>query len=511
MVNSESSSTDHEIIIRNLQPEDIDEVMEVAALAFGDPQMAHKRKHYESHLKHFPEGQLCAVYKGKIVGSSASLIVNFDEDYGEQHTLGEISGGGFITNHNPNGVNLYGIDIAVHPAYRQLKIGRRLYEARKKVCKRLNLKSIIFGGRIPNYHKYADKYSPEEYVKQVEMQNIYDPVLTFQLRNGFEIRGVIKDYWKLDDESLGYATLLEWKNEDYVPPTRQLYQYRDPVKVATVQYLLRGIESFGDFADQVEFYVSNCSRQRADFILFPEAITSHLVSYMGEKIPSQQVRNLTKFTDDYLNLFSELAIRYSINIVAGSHYLEEDGAIYNVSHLFHRNGKIDKQYKLHISREEKLYHGTSPGAGLNVIDTDCGKVAVIIGTDIAFSEIAKRAVEQGVEILFVPFNTENSKDYLRIRYCAQARAVEYQVYVAMSGMVGNLPHVRRMKGHYAKSGIFSPVDFDFTSEGIVVESDANVEDVSVGELDLEKIRRKHLRKSQAQMKQPDLQLMKAVK
>ncbi len=201
------------ICIRNIQTTDLDEIASLSETCFG-PHMALKRKHFEKQLEIFPEGQICLEYEGKIVGSASCLIVNFD-DYGEEHSYTEISDHGYIRNHNPNGMNLYGIEVGVHPNFREMKIGRYLYEARKSICKKLDLKSIIIGGRIPNYHKYAAQLTPEEYVREVTKENIYDPVLTFQLRNGFKFKKVMRNYLPDDHASYKNATLMEWINPNW--------------------------------------------------------------------------------------------------------------------------------------------------------------------------------------------------------------------------------------------------------------------------------------------------------
>ncbi|CDQ38571.1 bifunctional GNAT family N-acetyltransferase/carbon-nitrogen hydrolase family protein [Virgibacillus salexigens] len=482
------STFEKKIVIREIESQDIDVIVRIAQIGFDNPDIAFEKKHYESHIRIFPEGQVCVLYNGQIIGSSSSLIVNY-EDYGDDHSIDDISGGGYITNHNPNGNHLYGIDVVVHPDFRHLKIGRRLYKERRKLCKKLNLKSIIFGGRIPNYHKYADVLTAEEYVEQVRDQQIYDPVLIFQLMNGFEIRGVKANYLLEDEASLKYATILEWKNIDHVPADRQYYQHAMPVRISMIQYGLRNMQYFEEFASQCEYFISLASKKRSDFAVLPEALTLQLLSFLGEKVPSKQIRSLTKYTEAYVKLFSDLAIRYSINIIAGSHFIEETDSIYNVSFLFHRNGKIDKQYKLHITADERKWWGIKPGSTMDVFDTDCGKIAILIGYDILFPELARKVVENGADILFTPYTVEDQQGYARIRCCAQARAIENQVYTVTTGMTGHLSRVYRMNAQYTQSSIFSPSDLGFGHNGVVTESDFNVEMTIYGELDLELIRR----------------------
>ncbi len=208
------TSIQEKITIRPIQQKDIPEVVQVAIKGFGIEEIAYKEKHYENHIELFPEGQVCVEYEGKIIGSSSSLIVNYDA-FGDDHTFEDISTDGYIFNHTYDGKNLYGIDVVVHPDYRNLKIGRLLYEERRRLCKQFNLESIIIGGRLPNYHKYADKYSAKEYVALVEKKEIYDPVLVFQLNNGFYVKDVKAGYLEDDTDSLEYASIMEWKNPDY--------------------------------------------------------------------------------------------------------------------------------------------------------------------------------------------------------------------------------------------------------------------------------------------------------
>jgi ribosomal protein S18 acetylase RimI-like enzyme len=205
-----------EIKIRNTTYEDIPKIVELQKESF--PFMARegmiwKTDQLQNHLKVFSEGQFCAESDGKIVGSVSSLIVKLEPEYKEHTWLGICGGAGF-TNHNPKGDSLYGADVSTHPDYRRLKIATRLYDARKDLCIRLNLRRIIAGGRLFNYCEFAEKFSAEEYVKKVIDGDIDEPVLCFQLKNGFKFIKILPNYLK-DSRSLNYATFIEWKNPHY--------------------------------------------------------------------------------------------------------------------------------------------------------------------------------------------------------------------------------------------------------------------------------------------------------
>lgn len=482
------SKFEKKMIIRNMKREDIDSIITMQNVCFPGME-PWKREQLESHLSIFPEGQFVAEFDGEVIGSCSSLIINFDE-YDDRHSWDDITDNGYITNHNQDGYNLYGIEVMVHPEYRKMKVGQRLYDARKELARQYNLKSIIIGGRIPNYHLVADEMSPREYVDQVTSLKLYDPVLSFQLKNEFTLMRINRNYLPDDKASNKYATLMEWNNVDYHPKTKRFFKSSNPVRICVVQYMMRQIKSFEDFANQVEYFTDVAADAGSDFAVFPEIFTTQLMSFLNERSPSLAVRKLTDFTEQYIELFTDLAVRYNVNIIGGSHFVKEDNdEIYNIAYLFRRDGTIEKQYKLHITPNERRWWGISQGNELRVFDTDCGKISIQICYDIEFPELARIATDMGARIIFTPFCTEDRQGYLRVRYCAQARAVENQVYTVISGTVGNLPQTENMDIQYAQSGIFAPSDFEFSRDGIVGETNANIEMVLIGDVDLEILRR----------------------
>jgi predicted amidohydrolase/ribosomal protein S18 acetylase RimI-like enzyme len=452
---------------------------------------------FESLLAHFPEGQLCVEYEGEIVASSSSLIVAFDE-YEEWHDWKVIADGGYIRNHDPEGDTLYGIEIMVDPEYRGMKLARRLYDARKQLARERNLMRILIGGRIPGYGEYADQLTAREYVEQVMDRNLYDPVLTAQLANGFRLQRLIPDYFPTDEASRGYATFLEWTNLDYVPEeARRRLAHVSLVRLCVVQYHMRRIESFEEFATQCRFFVDVASDYKSDFVVFPELFTTQLLSCIEARSPAEAARRLAEYTPQYLDLFGDLAVSFNVNIVGGSQFVMEEDKLYNTAYLFRRDGTIGKQYKLHVTPNERRWWGVTPGRRVEVFDTDRGRVAIQICYDVEFPELARIAARKGANILFVPFNTDERSGYLRVRYCAQARCVENHMFVAVAGCTGHLPFVDNADIHYAQSSIFSPSDVAFDRDGIGAECTPNIETVVIHDVDVERLRR-HKRKGTVQ-------------
>lgn len=475
------------IVVRQIRLEDYDKLVELQMKCFPGMKPWEKEQ-IESQLQHFPEGQICIDYHGKLVASSSSLILDFSL-YSEWHSWKEIADNGYIRNHNPEGNTLYGIEIMVDPEYRGMRLARRLYEARKQLAKKYNLMRIILGGRIPGYAKYADQMSAREYVDKVINKVLVDPVLTTQLSNGFVLKRLIPDYLTSDSESRGYATFLEWTNLDYVPDTSRIFMPVQPARVCAVQYQMRMVKDFDDFAKQCEYFVDVGADYRSDFIVFPEIFTTQLLSFMPTDRPGIAMRKLSEYTPKYLELFHQLAVKYDVNIIGGSHFTVEGDNLYNISYLFRRDGTLGKQYKLHVTPNECRWWGVKPGNSLEVFDTDKGKISIQICYDIEFPELSRIAVEKGAQIIFVPFCTDERNAYLRVRYCAQARCIENHIYVVIAGGVGNLPSVENLDVHYAQSAIFTPSDIPFTRDAIQSEATPNTEMVIVDDVDLELLKR----------------------
>jgi len=204
--------------------------------------------------------------------------------------------------------------------------------------------------------------------------------------------------------------------------------------------------------------------------------------------PAEAVRQLAGYTEAIRDRMSKLAVSYNINIIAGS-MPEYDGEhLRNVCYLLRRDGTWDRQYKVHVTPDEKSYWGLSGGNRVQVFDTDFGKIGILICYDVEFPELPRLLAESGMNILFVPYWTDTKNAYLRVRRCAQARAIENECYVVISGSVGNLPKVENMDMQYSQAAVFTPSDFAFPHDAIAAEATANSETMLIADLDLDNLR-----------------------
>jgi predicted amidohydrolase/GNAT superfamily N-acetyltransferase len=440
------------------------------------------RRNLVSHLRIFPDGQGVVVSNGRILASCSSLIVSLGRDPHRDHTWTGITDGGMFYNHDPYGDTLYGADVNVHPDARGKGYAKLLYEFRRNLCKHLNLRRILLGGRLHDYHEVADKMSAEEYASKVVEGERGDPVLSFQLKQGFTLKKVMPNYLK-DPLSKNFASLLEWINPQYKPRLRK----PRAIRVSSVQYQMRKIKNFDGFKQQIRYFVDVAKEYDSDFVLFPELLTAQLMSYLKEKTPVEAIRRLTTLTSHVDKLFKELAAEFQIAIIGGTHPIKHGKQIWNVASMYLPDGTIHRQPKIHITPNERRSWGIEGGDTLQVFDTPKARVGILVCYDSEFPEAARYLCEQGADVIFVPFCTDDRQAYLRVRYCCQARAVENQVYVVMSGTVGNLPDVENMDIQYAQSCVLSPSDFAFARDGVLVEASPNIETVVTTDLDFESL------------------------
>ncbi|HRP90653.1 MAG TPA: bifunctional GNAT family N-acetyltransferase/carbon-nitrogen hydrolase family protein [Edaphocola sp.] len=476
------------IIVRKLREEDYEGLKETMIEAYGVSGGYWKRSSINRLIELFPEGQICVEIDGKVAACALSIIVLY-ELYGNEHTYQEITGNFSFNTHSEDGDILYGIEVFVNPEFRGLRLGRRLYNERKDLCEKLNLKGIIIGGRLPNYHKFSSEMNPRDYIAKVRSKEIHDPVLNFQLANNFHVIRVLKNYLKGDKESEEYAALLQWNNIYYSIKKNAMND--SIIRLGLVQWQMRPFKTIEAFFEQVEFFVDVLSDYKSDFVLFPEFFNTPLLAEYNHLPEHEAMRALSEKTATIKQKISEYAISYNVNIISGSMPVVEDGLLYNVSFIHHRNGKINEYRKIHITPNEKKHYGFTGGSKIKVIDTDCGKIGVLICYDVEFPELPRLLADQGMKILFVPYLTDTQNAYTRVRACAQARAIENECYVAIAGSVGNLPGVSNMDIQFGQAAVFTPSDFSFPVNATKAEATPNTEMTIIVDVDLNQLKDLH--------------------
>jgi len=284
-------------------------------------------------------------------------------------------------------------------------------------------------------------------------------------------------------------------------PPSHAQAHRSRVRAGVVQLAMRPMAGPEEFFGHAAFFLEAMAGYGADFVCFPEYVNAPLMAPWKAEGATAAIRKLADLTAPTRDFFSREAVERGINIVTGSLPLVEDGKLYNVVYLCQRDGTIGEQRKLHATPSEVSEWDMSGGDRLGVFETDAGRVGILICYDVEFPELGRILADGGLQILFVPFCTDTAPGYHRVRYCAQARAIENECYVVAAGSVGNLPGVANMDFQYARSAVFSPSDFDFPENAILTEAPAGVETALIADLDLGHLENLHRRGSVRNLRQ----------
>ena len=263
------------------------------------------------------------------------------------------------------------------------------------------------------------------------------------------------------------------------------------IRVASLQYYIRPVQTFEQFRDQVEGLVDTAADYKCHLLVFPEYFTVQLLTLGNVRRPiREQIRDLARQVPRFIEMMSGLARKSGLYIVAGTMPSLDDASsdvVHNQCYFFSPNGEHGVQGKLHMTRFEAEEWLITPQSKLKVFETDFGRLAVAICYDVEFPEIARAAARQEANILIVPSCTDDRQGFLRVRYCAHARAIENQMYVIHSSTVGSLPMVPAISLNYGQAAILTPSDFAFSRDGILAEGNFNQEMVVIGELNLKTI------------------------
>lgn len=262
----------------------------------------------------------------------------------------------------------------------------------------------------------------------------------------------------------------------------------DRVRIAAIQYAMRAVGTFDAFAAQCAHYVAAAAEWNVQVCLFPEFLTTQLMSIPQADGRPAAIGDLEAHTSGYRALFTGLARQHDTTIIAGTHVYARGGKLYNGAHVFAPDGRITVQDKLHLTPTEVSPWALTPGEQLQILDLPFGKAAVLVCYDVEFPELARQARARGADILFVPSCTDDPQGFHRVRHCCHARAIEDQIYVVATHTVGQLP-VAWMRSNIGQAAILTPCDVQFPPGGVQAQGEMNSDQIVVAELDLALLRR----------------------
>lgn len=258
-------------------------------------------------------------------------------------------------------------------------------------------------------------------------------------------------------------------------------------RVGVVQWSMENVSSEARWWEQVNFYLETLADYECHFVVFPEFFGIPLLAEHDQRDPIQAIHALAARTPSLVARFSEQAKRLDVNVIAGSFPVVEAGELLNIAYLCRADGSIEAQAKIHPTPNERNKWRMQGGEALRVFDTPWGRVAILVCYDIEFPELGRVLAQKGVDILFVPSWTDTRHGYDRVRLCAQARAIENECYVVLSGSTGQLLGVANADIQYSQSAIFTPSDRVFPHDCLLAQADPNIPSVIMADLDISKL------------------------
>jgi predicted amidohydrolase len=260
------------------------------------------------------------------------------------------------------------------------------------------------------------------------------------------------------------------------------------LRVACIQQDQRRVANEAAFYAEFERALGAAAQDGAELVLFPELNTLPLLS--AAPAPLDRAAALARLEAEsarWREFVQQLASAHRLTLIAGSHLMRREGALHNTALIALADGRVLVQDKIHITPNEAEAWKVRGGCSVEAIDLGKTRIGVAICYDSEFPELVRRLVDQGIELLLVPFLTDDRAGYLRVRHCCAARAIENQIYVALAGGVGPLENVYNADTYWSQSAILTPSDTMFPPEALAIEAQPNRVQHVVATLDLELI------------------------
>lgn len=265
------------------------------------------------------------------------------------------------------------------------------------------------------------------------------------------------------------------------------------LKVAAAQYDISFFARWSDFADKLTKWVSLAASQQAKLLVLPEYGSMELPSLLGEKVYKDlngQLHAMQTLYPEWEALYKALACQFDVMILATSYpVLQDDGSFRNRANLYGVDGLIGFQDKLIMTRFENEQWLVKAGHEIKVIETDLGKIGINICYDSEFPLIARQQVAAGADLILVPSCTDTEAGFHRVRIGCQARALENQCYVIQSPTFGQAAWSEAVDVNTGRASIYTPVDYGFPDNGILVEGTKDKAEWIYADLDLAEIAR----------------------
>jgi predicted amidohydrolase len=255
-------------------------------------------------------------------------------------------------------------------------------------------------------------------------------------------------------------------------------------KVAAVAWKLRPIAGDAEFFAHLFDFVNEAHRTGANVLVLPELFVLELIQLVPEVKEVNVAKYLAQYADPLEEWLQRISESSGMIIVGGSHFKATPDGIMNVCAVAHPQLGTVSTAKNNLTHYEKEIWDLLPGTGLTKFPES--RIGVTICYDCEFPESGRALAESGVLLQCVPAYTETSHGFSRVRYCCHARAIENQVFVAHSSLIGDIGRepVPTTKG---SSAILCPAIGPYPAGGCLAKTTLNQEGIAMAELNFDQL------------------------
>jgi hypothetical protein len=201
-----------------VEPSHYEAIIEICKLVYPTDK-PYTIEELEDHRQVFPQGQFVAVdgNRNAVAGVHFTLRLHL-ADYHIDDPWDVLTSGGSFLNHDPDGPTLYGADIMVHPGHQHHGIGHALTDRARFLVQEECLWRMVGASRLPGYGRHCSTMNIGQYVDAVINGKLFDPVLSIHLKDGWTVVRPVHGYLQHDEESAGWAAVIQWVNPACPPP-----------------------------------------------------------------------------------------------------------------------------------------------------------------------------------------------------------------------------------------------------------------------------------------------------
>lgn len=256
------------------------------------------------------------------------------------------------------------------------------------------------------------------------------------------------------------------------------------LRVATVAWKLREVRSDGRYFAHFYDLVSAAHDEGAKVVVFPELHVLELLPLARELHEKDAAKYLVQYSEAVEGWIERISTSSGLTIVGGSHFKQTQEGIKNVCAIGVPGHGLHFAEKNNLTSHEKRPWRLARGKGLVRLPSHLG---VTVCYDCEFPEASRALAEDGVLVQCVPSWTETQRGFQRVRWSCLARAVENQIFVVHSSLVGDLGG-EPVPATYGSSAIIAPSIEPFPVDPVLRETSLNEEGVVIADLDFDMLK-----------------------